>query len=92
MIDAIAKKTGKSEEQIKKEVDNGKELQSLAQKAGLTLETVNNLSVGKLEISNVSSRTYGIKMIEREKYVISNFIMQMKSSKNSYADSISVFG
>ncbi len=76
MIDAIAKKTGKSEEQIKKEVDNGKELQSLAQKAGLTLETVNNLSVGKLEISNVSSRTYGIKMIEREKYVISNFIMQ----------------
>ena len=77
MIDAIARKTGKSEEQIKKETDNGTDLQALARKAGLSLEAVNHLSVGKLEISNVSSRTYGIRMLDRDKkQVISNFIMQ----------------
>lgn len=77
VIDEIARKTGKSEEQIKQEVDNGGNLQSLAKKAGLSAATVSELNVGKLRISNVSSRTYGIGMIDdNDRDYIRNMIMQ----------------
>ncbi len=84
VIDEIAKKTGKSEEQIKQEVDNGGDLQSIAKKAGLSVATVSELNVGQLRISNVSSRTYGIRMIDaQERHYIHNMIMQNDNLPNS---------
>lgn len=77
VIDEIARKTGKSEDEIKHEVDNGGNLQSIAKKAGLSAEAVGELNVGKLRISNVSSRTYGIGFIDDyDKHYIGNLIMQ----------------
>jgi len=71
-IDTIAQRTGKSAEEVHSAVASGESLSDIAKQANVELAH----DIGKLNISNVSSRTYGIKYLDRQTYKISNFIFQ----------------
>lgn len=74
VIEELARKTGQSKEEIEQKSRSGKlDLQSEAKKANLRSEL---MIEGKLEIKNVSSRTYGIEVLRNDKPVVSNFIYQ----------------
>lgn len=77
IIEALAEKTGKSTEQVEKEAKEGMDLHLAAKRAGVSLGCIP--TGGKLDIKNVSSRTYGIVTIIDERTnqeAVSNFIFQ----------------
>ena len=76
-IGEIVKKTGKSQEEIEASINSGEtNIQILAKDANVALYALPS-SMQKLEISNVSSRTYGLSCLdEMDQPMILNFIFQ----------------
>ncbi len=77
-IDEIVKKTGKSQEEIEASINSGEtNIQTLAKDANVSLNSLPS-TMQKLEISNVSSRTYGLSCLDgiTQQPMIANFIFQ----------------
>lgn len=83
IIEALAEKTGKSTEQVEKEAKEGMDLHLAAKQAGLSLDCIQ--ASGKLDIKNVSSRTYGLVVLNRKKNQdeVANFIFQNDTLPNT---------
>ncbi len=79
-IEAIAKSTNKTEEEVKKELASGTALSDMAEEANVALDMDDSSSAGlnMMTISNVSSRTYGVMTFKRGTDIryITNFIFQ----------------
>ena len=82
IIEALAEKTGKSTEQVEKEAKEGMDLHLAAKRAGVSLGCIP--TGGKLDIKNVSSRTYGLVVLNRENQpVVANFVFQNDTLPNT---------
>ena len=82
IIEALAEKTGKSTEQVEKEAKEGMDLQLAAKQAGVSLGCIP--TGGKLDIKNVSSRTYGLVVLNEENQpVVANFVFQNDTLPNT---------
>lgn len=79
-IEAIAKNTNKTEEEVKKELASGTALSDMAEEANIAMDMDDSSSrrMSMMTISNVSSRTYGVRVYNHrfKKDVINNFIYQ----------------
>lgn len=74
-ISAISNATGQSEEDIEAKVSKGADIEEVAKAAGVDTKG-SGVRPGMLRISNVSSRTYGIKALHNDNPIISNIIYQ----------------
>ncbi|WP_455148228.1 Hsp70 family protein [Clostridium sp.] len=82
IIEALAEKTGKSTEQVEKEAKEGMDLHLAAKRAGVSLGCIP--TGGKLDIKNVSSRTYGLVVLNEENQpVVANFVFQNDTLPNT---------
>lgn len=78
ILEEVAKKQGVSQETIEDRISQGESLEKLAKDNNVDIKRFVSGGIQKLEISNVSSRTYGLKCIDgfTNKEMISNFIFQ----------------
>lgn len=91
IIEALAEKTGKSTEQVEKEAKEGMDLHLAAKRAGVSLGCIP--TGGKLDIKNVSSRTYGLVVLNRENQpVVANFVFQNDTLPNTVVKSFPMHG
>lgn len=91
IIEALAEKTGKSTEQVEKEAKEGMDLHLAAKRAGVSLGCIP--TGGKLDIKNVSSRTYGLVVLNEENQpVVANFVFQNDTLPNTVVKSFPMHG
>ncbi len=77
ILEEVAKKQGVSQESIEDRISQGESLEKLAKDSNVDIKKVMSGGIQKLEISNVSSRTYGLGCLGMDdKEMISNFIFQ----------------
>lgn len=78
ILSEVAKKQGVSQENIEDRINQGESLEKLAKENNIDIKKVMSGGIQKLEISNVSSRTYGLFCLSGvdNQPMISNFIFQ----------------
>lgn len=76
VLEDVIRKTGKTESELTKEMNDGKTLYAVAEENGVNTEGIMG-GLSAVHISNVSSRTYGIAVIgDNNEEMIENFIFQ----------------